>query len=402
MPKRLSNPSIRLLPFFAIFLLFLPHTKAEKPSQQISSNTDTNPRGDIPRMFDRETAGLRGPVSECTEERTTPAGEKYPEAKFVSIDKYDEQGRTVQKSTINTSGGTDQEFSTQFIYDAQGRLQKTIVIGPGQPAKESRHLYDDQGRESATLENNQPSATFEYGADGRKTRIAPTPPDAVNLYTSAISSSLIEGEEPYLPMPPGGRIKTAFDQAGRPVEWKIVDANGKVLNRLLRRYDAAGRLTDNIFTIETLPLSPVRDQLLENPDLTNDDRKMLSRPDFEEMAIAELLGPQKAISEISYVYDAQGRMIEKRERLGRSLEIVTAITYNEHSDKLREMISQSGDPNVPKGVSPGGDTGAVLPQRTERKYSYRYDAFGNWTEQAVTSADSAGPAIVTRRTLKYF
>jgi hypothetical protein len=146
----------------------------------------------------------------------------------------------------------------------------------------------------------------------------------------------------------------------------------------------------------------VRDQLLENPDLTNDDRKMLSRPDFEEMAIAELLGPQKAISEISYVYDAQGRMIEKRERLGRSLEIVTAITYNEHSDKLREMISQSGDPNVPKGVSPGGDTGAVLPQRTERKYSYRYDAFGNWTEQAVTSADSAGPAIVTRRTLKYF
>jgi len=353
-------------------------------------------------MSDREKAGLRGPVSECTEERTTPAGENYPEAKFVSIDRYDEQGRTVQKSTISISGGTNQEFSTQFVYDSQGRLQKTIVTGPDQPAKESRYIYDDQGRESATLENNQPSATFEYDAEGRKTRIVPTPPGAVNLYTSAISSSLIEGEEPYLPMPPGGRIKTAFDQAGRPVEWKIVDAKGKVLNRLLRRYDAAGRLTDNIFTIETLPLSSVRDQLLENPDLTNDDRNMLSRPDFEELAVAELLGPQKAISELAYVYDAPGRVIEKRERLGKSLEIVTATTYNDHSDKLREVISQYEDPNGLKGAFSVAGAGAIAPRRTERKYSYRYDAFANWTEQAVTSADSVEPPAVTRRTLKYF
>ena len=398
--ERLLTYSMQLLALLTIFLFLLPQTNAESPGRQISTTADTKPQGDISKMSDREKAGLRGPVAECTEERITPAVENYPESKYVSINKYDEQGRIVQMSIINTSGSTTQEFSTQFIYDPQGRLQKTVVTSPSQPAKESRNIYDDQGRESAILENNQPSATFKYEAEGRKTRITRTPPGAVNLYTSAIASSALEVDEPYLPMPPGGQVTTAFDQAGRPVEWKIVDATGTVLNRLLRRYDIAGRLLENVFTIETFPISAFKDNLLKNAALTDGDKEMLSRPDLEEGVLTELLGPQKAISELSYAYDAQGRMIERRDRIGGSLETVTSITYNEHSDKLREVISQSGDNNV--GDSSGGGASGILPQRTERNYTYRYDDFGNWTEQDITSADSAQPTTVNRRIVKYF
>lgn len=36
------------------------------------------------------------------------------------------------------------------------------------------------------------------------------------------------------------------------------------------------------------------------------------------------------------------------------------------------------------------------------RYSYKYDGFGNWTEQRASSATSANDATVIRRTLIYY
>ena len=53
-------------------------------------------------MSDREKAGLRGPVQQCTEERTIPAFENFPATSYVSINKYSPDGRLLQSATGNS------------------------------------------------------------------------------------------------------------------------------------------------------------------------------------------------------------------------------------------------------------------------------------------------------------
>jgi hypothetical protein len=40
-------------------------------------------------------------------------------------------------------------------------------------------------------------------------------------------------------------------------------------------------------------------------------------------------------------------------------------------------------------------------QQSVTHYSYEYDAFGNWTEQAIRSPTSPNDVTVTRRTIVY-
>jgi hypothetical protein len=70
-------------------------------------------------MSDREKAGLRGPVQQCTEERTTPAFQNFPATSYVSINKYSPDGRLLQLATGN-SVASAQEFSITYKYDSFG------------------------------------------------------------------------------------------------------------------------------------------------------------------------------------------------------------------------------------------------------------------------------------------
>jgi len=74
-------------------------------------------------MSAREKAGLRGPVRECTEERTRPAFPGFPEAKFTNATEYDMEGRIVKTVAINPDGS---KWISSNVYDDQGRLAKTI------------------------------------------------------------------------------------------------------------------------------------------------------------------------------------------------------------------------------------------------------------------------------------
>ena len=87
----------------------------------------------------------------------------------------------------------------------------------------------------------------------------------------------------------------------------------------------------------------------------------------------------------------------RRRIFNREEEIET--TYNEQGDKATEItrtISAGGTEDAPLGPS----------EYSEARYTYQYDDYGNWTEQAVSYRSSPDGAfqspLETRRTLTYY
>jgi YD repeat-containing protein len=348
-------------------------------------------------MTDRENAGLRGPVQKYIEERTNPAFENFPGSTCTTSTEYSREGRILHMVSGN-SAGLSQEFSFTHMYDSAGLLQKTTITNPGSPTIESTYNYDSNHRLISITGNPTQNSTFQYDDQGRKTHLL-TPQvrlDSPLLVPTATSIGVLQDEDPYLPVPPGGQVKTLFNQNDQPVEWQILDANGNLLNKLIRTYDENRRLAELRYTMENI--------LLSMPDKARDDL-LAQAGSAEEITkqFAAFLGEQRNFMRTTYQYDAYGRLIEKHTYLGPSMETTTKLTYNDHSDKSEEQTIFTGDPNNP-GNEPSSESPSSAPlpsQDSVTRYSYKYDSFGNWTEQAI-SLPSPTPPTVSHRTITYY
>jgi YD repeat-containing protein len=133
-------------------------------------------------------------------------------------------------------------------------------------------------------------------------------------------------------------------------------------------------------------------------------QEFLAHPETtEQQGLTQLFGEQRNFMRTTFKYDDDGRLIEKHHHTGYSMETSTKITYNDHSDKLEEHEFTTGDPNPPRDTQPGetSSPASILPESTV-SYSYKYDNFGNWTEQAVSSPTSPNNVHVIRRTIIYY
>ncbi|MDP9337898.1 MAG: hypothetical protein M3P45_03415 [Acidobacteriota bacterium] len=354
-------------------------------------------------MSDRQKAGLRGPVHECTEERTTPPVENFPPTSYSSKATYASDGKLLQTITVNSFGQDSHEFSTRYTYDSAGRLLKTVFTGGSSPDIETIYTYDKIGRLLSSTSDPGERSVFSHDNRGIRTRITKSNGNAA-LVSSGTSYMLPlpEEEEPFLSMPSGGEIKTLFNEIDRPVEWQVSDANGNVTNRLIRSYDDQGRISETSYTVENLALNLP-------PDL---QQQLMAEPGAaEELAkgITKLLGLKREFTRVTYRYDAEGRLVEKRLYVGATFrETITETAYNHHSDKSEERttifgdhILQNGGLDAPTAVASGTPS-----QDSLVRYSYKYDTFGNWTEQ--TLSVQSGPSehfvgsTVTCRTISYY
>jgi YD repeat-containing protein len=206
-----------------------------------------------------------------------------------------------------------------------------------------------------------------------------------------------EGEDPYLPIPTGGHAKISFNEQDQTAEWQVLDAKGNLLNRLIRTYDQNGRVAEIRYTIENLLYSlPAEAQ-----------KEFLAEPGAAlqlMQGLTALLGEQRNFTRTTFTYDDAGQLIEKHHHTGYSLETTTKITYNDHSDKLEEHETTTGDPNPPGDAQSGQATSrAPFPkQESDVRYVYKYDNFGNWTEQRTNTPTSANDVSIIRRTIVYF
>ncbi len=346
-------------------------------------------------MSDREQRGLKGPVITCVQENTYPAstladGTQIPERKYHARTEYSSDGRIMSTTESN---GDDSEWQTRFTYDSSGRLLKTTSGNTGEKPTETIYSYDEKGHLLTIRSSNRPDnpITFHYDEQGRKTQMQISRPEDYQP-NMAQGGSPFEAADRPPNLPGGGSATTIYDEQDRPVEVQVRDQKGELISRALRTYDVQGHITEEkqvLASPETMIPADARAQLLQE-----------SGASIEELRehLTNLMGGQAGPYSIAYGYDSQGRQTMLRRRIfNREEEIET--TYNEHGDKTTEItrtISAGGTKDEPLGP----------PEYSEARYTYQYDDFGNWTEQAVSYRSSPDGAfqssIATRRTFTYY
>lgn len=357
-----------------------------------------------PGISDLEKAGLRGPVRECTQESTTPGFAGHPETKYSNTAEYDTEGRVIKTVVFGQDGN---KWISSRIYDEHGQLMKTSSGQADAPMNETIYHYDEKGRLSGYASPGamgRETTRFEYDEKGRKTRVVTSNEPASTSGPYGATSFMYNGEgtDLYYPAPNGGSVRTLYDENDRPIETRIYSAEGQMLQRLFQSYDAAGRPSETkvvLGDITAILPAEMKAQLLAEPGAAQEMQRQL----------AQLLGAESEMFKTSYVYDPGGNLIEKRLHVGYNQETVTSFTYDGNGNKIREISKTFGDVNPPRNDAGVRAATAALDEGalgSEVTYSYKYDEYGNWTEQAAYSKlppeGASGNATVCRRTIAYY
>lgn len=348
-------------------------------------------------MSDRAQAGLRGPVKSTTESsypNVTDYAGTASEVRFERTTVYDAHGRLLSTRSLNSDGS---HWVTRNEYSNSGQLLKTASGTEGQAPNETTYLYDSQGRIERVTSSNKGETPilFRYDERGQKTKIQTS---LASDYRPNVASdrSPFEALETMPNIPGGGTTTTTYDENDRPLEVKVRDANGELVNRALRTYDAQGHLSDEKQIYENLVTmfpAEVRQKLQDESGLSAEQLK-------HEMSaqLTKLMNGNEDSYSISNRYDSTGRLIHMRRRIF-NMEEEIDTTYNEHGDKESEITLSTRPPseNAPAAESQS---------YSETRYSYLYDPHGNWTEQTIefrTSPDDAfQPSTAIKRSLTYY
>jgi hypothetical protein len=358
------------------------------------------------QMSEREKAGLRGPVKTCLEETD------YPTGKYLTTTEYSTDGRVL---TIRTPLLDGSQWVSSNIYDTNGHLVKTVSGKLGEVDTEIRYDYDDTGRLLTTANSSETGnrTNFHYDEHGRKTAVQQFDTRALQRAQSSIYSG-----SPWeaavgsgIGVPVGGHITIIYDGNDQPTEAQIRDGEDHLVSRIVRTYDANGRLVEE---------EPIQ----ENPALFFADR--LGAEGQPQPTAAQLEAMNTAMKSLlrgrsgtgsSYTYDEQGRKTKIHDR-NFVIDKVTIIAYNERGDKSEERTTIAGNSTVPVGVAFAVDEdGTLIPDKRateptesldlageeEVRYAYQYDGYGNWTQQTANDRSKPNePSIVRHRTITYY
>jgi YD repeat-containing protein len=357
-------------------------------------------------MSDREKDGLRGPVKQYTEETNTPPGLDYPGMKYASTIKYDPTGRILH---INSTLADGSKSVASYTYDDQGHLLKTTSSEPSGSVIETNYTYDEKGRLIGITGNGERSSAFQYDDQGRKTvqSFGPTLKRAQGaMYAGSPWDVAVTSG---IGVPVGGSITTIYDGNDQPTEAQIRDSEGRIVSRIVRSYDAHGRIIEE-------------KQIEENPALIFADK--FAAEEGPEPAAAQLEAMNTAMklmlsgrsgTRISHAYDAQGRITNTQSH-NFAFDDVTTISYNEHGDTSALHQTLTGNSTLPVGVPYSMDeNGKLIPSDPAAKptklpdisgevqYAYQYDSYGNWTEQTSNERSRPNePSMVRHRTITYY
>jgi hypothetical protein len=348
-------------------------------------------------MSDREQHGVRGPIKTCVEESTRAAfvaddGRHFPELNSTYKNQFSEEGRVIE-TRMRSSGGP--EWVSRTVYASSGNFLKLEWGNVGEPTTESVYTYDNQGKLLKVTNSDKPEnpISFQYDNHGRKTKLQVSLPNDYRP-NSADARSPFAAADAAPNLPGGGSATTFYDEQDRPTEVHVRDAQGELVTRAVRTYDKDGRVSEEHTTWEqpekSFPASVLADVLKAGVSIEEFRRQMM-----------EVMGGHSGPSSVAYTYDAQGRVTQISRRIFNH-ERITEMTYNEHGDKAVEIT---------RSARVGGQDGQAqrpgLPSYSEVRYSYEYDARGNWTAEMVSYRSSPNDAFTSptagrRRQLTYY
>jgi YD repeat-containing protein len=374
---------------------------------------------DLSQLLSAQTVEGAEQVSAAKQAQLSDSGEEFRLRGPVKMSAYDrhlvttsEYGRDGKLLSTRTEVDGQLSYSSSDslyteIHDSQGRLKKMISGTRGGPARETLYGYDDAGR-LAAVANSENSDRLEvhYQADGSKTSIQTFDANTIERTRhSGFAGSGWDAASTGFGVPMGGTVTTIYDADDHPSEIHIRSADGQFVSRIVRTYDAKGRLIEEKSVEQNMVLL-----LLDR--MPPEQRAQLSPAQIQAMNKG-LNAFWKEPSGTTIAYDAQGRITETIERNMFS-EQTTKTYYNDQGDKARERITFKNNSAVPSGVSysfdeegnlipktaPQRPEPSYLPSDSDARYDYRYDSYRNWTERVETSAD--GSSVTTNRNLTYY
>jgi YD repeat-containing protein len=371
------------------------------PSSVGTETQDNSSAARSTPMSDREKSALRGPVRTCVEENSLADGRKYSTAW-----EYTPDGRLLTNRVTNPDGS---EWLTTYTYNPDGRLAKVVSGKPGEPGSETVYAYDEVGRLLAIRKNGEEGGRteFHYDEQGRKSSTQYFDPKVLErAQNSAFSGSPWDAAVWGIGVPLGGNITTIYNVDDQPTEAQIRDAEGRLVSRFVRKYDANGQISEE-------------KPLLENPAALFLDRfpaEERAKLSATEINAFRTLLAGRAPAGNSFNYDAQGRVSKTTER-NMMFEKATSIIYNDQGDKAVEQTTLTNNSVIPTGVVYQIDEhGALvpsqpavepqpspLPEQSEVHFAYQYDTHGNWTQQTANYISSGVASFQVRsRKLTYY
>jgi YD repeat-containing protein len=354
----------------------------------------------------REQQGFRGPVKSCAEEvihsRSASAeGAEVQRSTRKTIYEFDRDGRLISYQGIDGGSG----WINENVYDAEGRFLKSTSSSGGNVYHEIEYRYDESGRllsYTAKSRDGLISSVCVYDGEAHKT--VTTSFDAKVLESTRKGASAgprLGAVQSGVGVPDGGTVRTRYDAGDRPIEAEVLSLDGQVVSRVVLTYDDEGRLVEE-------------KQILENPEsmipANVRAQMLLAGGSLEELRtqLSKFSGGESGQHVISYEYDPEGRVIQRRTRIAPYMQQTVTMTYNPQGDVVEEVWEVRGAHGAKSD-----EHGNVVPDRpideptiARRLHSYVYDEQGNWTEQIISDSPTSDGQFVgrtaTRRTLTYY
>lgn len=352
-------------------------------------------------MSDRDKAGLRGPV------RTVSVGSTKSE--------YDPGGRLITTRWLSNPDSKASEMIETWSYDSSGRLLTDTVRTASGALTEKAYSYDDKGRLLRIVEGSGDHTSFRYDEEGGKAEIRELMHKAddqegakatgVDLIFADAEGTLGYGLDG---IRNASRMRTIYNERDQPTETHAFDADGHLLSRIARTYDEKHRITGlQVINEDPGSLFPAKQmaEVAAQSGVPLDEIKAQMKK-----AMSAMMGESARY----FTYDAQGRrtkIVLRNPPLG---EVSRTCSYNDQGDVVEERTTFARDSRFPVGVPFHRDeTGNLVPENPPSewppqpqfpesvvRYKYRYDNFGNWTEQTVTRSE--GLEYTRLRELTYY
>jgi hypothetical protein len=321
--------------------------------------------------------------------------EQWQTAQSYTLERFRPDGM-VDEGECHNPDGSISRYSC--VYDAAGLMRETQFRMNDDPPSRTIYSYDELGRLLRVTSvdrdgTERESEAYSYGQDGQKTKVYFIP----TLEPKTSFSYGIEGTARSYGADGAATITTLYDEGGQPFEVVFHGADERALRRVILTRDGSGRLVSEEMHLCEEPAFPGIETALDN-----------ASPDAREAAaalFANLFGPNGVFSSTNYTYDGEGRIQERRTRMGELGEQRTTFRYDHdgtpieetHEDSSHEMqVDEEGNLQTTKEQSHAQDV----------RFEYTYDARGNWTERVVWGRLHPNPNFqrsnVERREITYY
>lgn len=350
---------------------------------------------DMHAMSDVAKWKLRGPVRTLRKEHAEWDSSRgaWQAPRGVSTITFRRDGQLSESEFHNPDGSVARSARS---YDDHGRLVEEQFWRDVESQRRVVYSYDDLGR-LTRAENVAPDGTrreaerCRYDNSGHKTRVTFLP----HGHTDISMSYGVEGTDHAYGAPGAVALTIVYDDRGLSSEASFHDANGGLVRRIVFSRDRDGRLLTEVVYFDGE--SPIPELQRPADNVPPDERADVA-------AMMRMVFEGQVFCKTTYVYDTNGRLVERTTSMGSLSEERTTYQYHDHDDPI---VESSMSRNRRVAVDDHGVLRTVEEEPIEQhnRYDYQHDSRGNWIERIAAYRIGSQPEFrrsnIERRTITY-